>query len=323
MEEHEREETPHEEENLEEIPLAAQQQANGASSPPSSAILAETAREAVETVVTKKVPSREGTALILPPETAKETPLSPPALGRKEKVTPVVVRKRNSAAGSVVAKKEISSAQSSEEELFEDEPDLPRASPRRIAARTARRRKPRRRSSLGKENESVATEESPPMFPALPTPAARDFDDDSSHWSSSDAEDEMPPGDVPWLSRDDIEICQRLDDEYEVALEDREVVYTARYNSVRQSACFSVFFMIFYLSLGTAFFMRQAQWTVQESILFSIYTITTVGCKYHCARLCGTHPALAHSVAWPDAQMVPWKHPKHPPFNCIRYFSFS
>jgi Ion channel len=79
------------------------------------------------------------------------------------------------------------------------------------------------------------------------------------------------------MTLEDIQICQQLDDEYERALEEREVGYTARYNSVRQSAFFSVLFMVAYLLLGTAFFMRQADWTIADSLLFSIYTITTVG----------------------------------------------
>jgi hypothetical protein len=79
------------------------------------------------------------------------------------------------------------------------------------------------------------------------------------------------------LSTEDIEICQRLDDEYERALEEREIGYNARYASVRQSAFLSVFFMCTYLCLGTLFFMRQAAWTIPDSLLFSIYTITTVG----------------------------------------------
>jgi len=74
------------------------------------------------------------------------------------------------------------------------------------------------------------------------------------------------------MSREDIEICQQLDKEYEQALEEREIGYTARYNSVRQSAGFSVVFMLIYLTLGTVFFMRQANWDVRDSLLFSIYT---------------------------------------------------
>ena len=79
------------------------------------------------------------------------------------------------------------------------------------------------------------------------------------------------------LTVEDIEVCQQLDDEFERALEEREIGYSARYNSVRQSAFLSVFFMLAYLVLGTAFFMRQADWSVADSLLFSIYTVTTVG----------------------------------------------
>jgi hypothetical protein len=79
------------------------------------------------------------------------------------------------------------------------------------------------------------------------------------------------------MTLEDIEICQRLDEEYERALEEREIGYNARFHSVRQSAFLSVFFMFSYLALGTAFFMRQANWSVPNSLLFSIYTITTVG----------------------------------------------
>lgn len=84
-----------------------------------------------------------------------------------------------------------------------------------------------------------------------------------------------PP--IQHLSIEDMEICQRLDDEYEYALEEREIGYMARYSSVRQAACFSVVFMLIFLSLGTTFFMRYADWNLHESLLFSIYTITTVG----------------------------------------------
>ena len=56
------------------------------------------------------------------------------------------------------------------------------------------------------------------------------------------------------MSDQDLEICRRLDQEYERALEEREVGYNARYNSVRQSAGFSIAFMVGYMTLGTIFF---------------------------------------------------------------------
>jgi hypothetical protein len=83
------------------------------------------------------------------------------------------------------------------------------------------------------------------------------------------------------FSTEDVELCERLDEEYERALEEREIGYNARYASVRQSALISVFFMISFLLLGTAFFIRQADWSIPDALLFSIYTITTVGYGYH------------------------------------------
>ena len=77
----------------------------------------------------------------------------------------------------------------------------------------------------------------------------------------------------------DIAMCQALDLEYERALEDRQVAWSARYQSVRQSTLFSVVFMVLLILTGTAFFLRQADsyWSVSEGLLFTIYTITTVG----------------------------------------------
>ena len=83
------------------------------------------------------------------------------------------------------------------------------------------------------------------------------------------------------MSSADVELCQQLDEEYERALEEREIGYNARYASVRQSALISVFFMFSFLFLGTAFFIRQAQWSIADSLLFSVYAITTVGYGNH------------------------------------------
>ncbi|KAG7345080.1 ion channel [Nitzschia inconspicua] len=79
------------------------------------------------------------------------------------------------------------------------------------------------------------------------------------------------------LTIEDIQIFQRLEDEYGRALEEREIGYNARYNSVRQSAFLSVFFLLAYMIQGTVVFMHQTEWTIHESLFFSIFTITTVG----------------------------------------------
>ena len=100
---------------------------------------------------------------------------------------------------------------------------------------------------------------------------------DAGATSDDDSEFNLGPAEMPSLNDsnpamtlEDIEICQKLDEEYERALEEREIGYNARYASVRQSAFLSVFFMASYMMLGTAFFMRQADWSVPDSLLFSI-----------------------------------------------------
>jgi hypothetical protein len=83
------------------------------------------------------------------------------------------------------------------------------------------------------------------------------------------------------LTLEDIEICQRLDEEFDRALEERDVAWTARYSSVRQCACLSLTFMAIYLVLGTWYFFRHTDWALSDTLLFSIYTMTTVGFGNH------------------------------------------
>jgi len=83
------------------------------------------------------------------------------------------------------------------------------------------------------------------------------------------------------LTLEDIEICQRLDEEFDRALEEREIGWAARYSSVRQSACLSLTFMAIYLVLGTWYFFRHTDWALNDTLLFTIYTITTVGYGNH------------------------------------------
>eukprot|EP00536_Pseudo-nitzschia_multiseries_P017272 jgi/Psemu1/50149/gm1.50149_g len=104
------------------------------------------------------------------------------------------------------------------------------------------------------------------------------------------------------LTEEDIEICRRLDDEYERALEERDIGYKARYSSVRQTAIFSIVFLVIYMIQGTIVYRELLllnnkhnhvpgieggesdefdnefqNWSIPESLLFSIFTITTVG----------------------------------------------
>jgi len=109
-------------------------------------------------------------------------------------------------------------------------------------------------------------------------------------------------------TKEDIAIYQRLDDEYERALEERDIGYNARYASIRQTALWSVFVLVVFMAQGTYcyhelllfehnkkykqfhhniiaegggeeedFDTQFNNWSIPESLLFSIFTITTVG----------------------------------------------
>jgi hypothetical protein len=108
-----------------------------------------------------------------------------------------------------------------------------------------------------------------------------DLNDDEDSIAGDEAGDRFPRLDAveagSGLSIEDIEICHRLDLEYERALEEREIGYNARYQSVRQSACFSITFMLCYLFIGVIFYTQYSGWNVTNALFFLVYTITTVG----------------------------------------------
>mmetsp|Transcript_22418 Transcript_22418/g.55578 ORF Transcript_22418/g.55578 Transcript_22418/m.55578 type:complete len:825 (+) Transcript_22418:293-2767(+) len=123
------------------------------------------------------------------------------------------------------------------------------------------------------------------------------------------------------LTMEDLEICQRLDDEYERALEERDIGYNARYSSVRQTAMCSIFFMALYMIQGTIVYRELlllnnqqnyareraegeedefdnefSNWSIPESLFFSIFTITTVG--YGREDLPATPSFQAYTIAY-------------------------
>jgi hypothetical protein len=79
----------------------------------------------------------------------------------------------------------------------------------------------------------------------------------------------------------DLDTIKSLDEEYEKALVLREIGWNARYISVRQNAGLSTYFMISFLIVGLVFFQLNTNWSITESLLFSIYSITTVGYGQH------------------------------------------
>ncbi len=84
-----------------------------------------------------------------------------------------------------------------------------------------------------------------------------------------------------FLTSADVSTIQRLDADYEKALLRREIGWNARYISVRQNAGLSLWTFFLIIMCGTIFFELNTDWTISESLLFSVYTITTVGYGNH------------------------------------------
>ena len=79
----------------------------------------------------------------------------------------------------------------------------------------------------------------------------------------------------------DSDAIQHLDDEYEKALQEREIGWNARYAAVRQNAGLSLWFMACLLLFSNIYLGIYTDWSLRETLLFSIITITTVGYGYH------------------------------------------
>lgn len=76
----------------------------------------------------------------------------------------------------------------------------------------------------------------------------------------------------------DTQLTKQIDQEYEWALEERDVAFQARYQSVRQSAACMILFMLLFLTASALFFVQQTEdWEIADALLYSVYTMTTVG----------------------------------------------
>jgi hypothetical protein len=76
---------------------------------------------------------------------------------------------------------------------------------------------------------------------------------------------------------DDLQLLHSLAGTYQSALEEKQIAYIARYRSIRQSAAFSVLFMIVFGAIGVSFFMTQGDIAFENAMLLLLYTITSAG----------------------------------------------
>ena len=101
-------------------------------------------------------------------------------------------------------------------------------------------------------------------------------------------EDDEPPSAALAIKRkastssqskqDELDSLRRVfDSEYERALEDQDISWKARYGATRLSFLVSALMMVAYLWLGCMFYSSEADWSIPDALLFTVYTVTTVG----------------------------------------------
>lgn len=73
-------------------------------------------------------------------------------------------------------------------------------------------------------------------------------------------------------------VLERLFKNYQTDLEEKQIGYMARYRSIRESACWSIIFIIILQVIGVAFFRQNIpNVSVADAVLFSTYSITSAG----------------------------------------------
>ncbi len=79
-------------------------------------------------------------------------------------------------------------------------------------------------------------------------------------------------------------ICQKYDEEFKQTLLEQEIEYKARLQSVRNVTFMTVILFGLYLVFGSLYYSRWsdgARWPIEESLIFLVYTATTVGYGNH------------------------------------------
>ena len=108
---------------------------------------------------------------------------------------------------------------------------------------------------------------------------------DSNDWQPFAEDSPLPSTSLqkPSLDRTsstptDLSSLRRLfDTEYERAILHQEISWKARYTATRISFLLSCLSMILYLWMGCLFYRSEAGWNVPDALLFTVYTVTTVG----------------------------------------------
>jgi len=126
-------------------------------------------------------------------------------------------------------------------------------------------------------NENAVGLSNRPHERAQDSGMAVNVEENSSLYLKSDSLDSREATSPSNLTTQDINTIRTLDKEYDLSLIEREIGWNARYISVRQNAGLTLWIMCIFIVSGTIVFQFTTNWTVTDSILFCVYTITTVG----------------------------------------------
>jgi hypothetical protein len=107
-----------------------------------------------------------------------------------------------------------------------------------------------------------------------------DVTSDWNPFGNRDDTDDVQATNQPFslIAEDELDNLRKaIDSEYEIALEDHEISWKARYGATRLSFVLSLLLMLLYLWLGCMFYRSEAGWSIRDALLFTVYTVTTVG----------------------------------------------
>lgn len=93
-----------------------------------------------------------------------------------------------------------------------------------------------------------------------------------------------PPSESPYTKKFKQSMCNKFDRDYKKVLLEHEIEYKAKLQSVRNIAIMTVILFCIYLALGVLYYSISSngvQWPIEETLIFMLYTASTVGYGNH------------------------------------------
>jgi hypothetical protein len=151
--------------------------------------------------------------------------------------------------------------------------------PRLVAKPNTPLSSPRSPSStrLAQKSTSNESESYPPQSQPQTENEWNPFSDDSLFHDEINVQQPTTLERSSSLTSDLTTLRHIFDTEYERAIEHQEISWKAKYAATRISFLISCGCMLLYLWLGCMFYRSEAGWSVPDALLFTVYSVTTVG----------------------------------------------